>query len=833
MILQNINELDANWVLTETLPNAYQSPSDLNTQAKNTVSALVPGTVAQAYADAGKWSVNDNYDFDAKDWWYEGTFKFSAAELSPILNFISLATLCDVWLNDKHILSSQNMFVSHQINVSEYLQDENKLVLCFRSLKNHLAERRSRPQWKTKLIEQQQLRWVRTTLLGRIPGWTPPVAPVGPYQPVFFAKNNLPTDLQLIPTVKDDTGHVDFSCHIYHKQESTIEASLEVNSIKSSLTITKIKNGHRISGKININNVIQWWPHTHGQAHLYTPELSISINNETKCYRLPDIGFKTIQIEQNNGHFNFIVNGQSIFCRGACWTINDIVSLVGNKHELEQALTLMQDAGANMIRIGGTMIYEQDYFYQLCDRLGIMVWQDFMFANMDYPINDTQFADSVDTEIRQTITRLKQHVCISLYCGNSEVEQQATMLGLSAEESKNTLFTEKIPTLCADIHPDIPYITSTPTGDILPFHTNKNVTHYYGVGAYRRPVTELRQHDVKFTPECLGFSNVPITKTRNQVLNGQLPVTHHPKWKERVPRDTGTGWDFEDVRDHYTNSLFNVDTTQLRCFDTEQYLKLSEVATGEIMSQVFSEWRSAHSQCSGGLVWFLKDFWPGAGWGIIDSSGQPKACYYYLKRCWQSINIAITNETLNGIDIHVNNETTQEFKGKLEISLLNKSSVTIASHSSNIELQANKTKTFNSDALLENFYDTTYSYRFGPAKHSVLVAQLKTDNDQVVGESFYFPNAETPHTDTHSVFNANAKQMDETTYELELSCNHFMYAVNIEVDGYTPSDNFFHLLPNTSKQIILKKTNLNTKRFKGYVGAINLDEDVKINLSNQ
>lgn len=833
MIQKSKKFIHSDWLLTETVPNACESPSDLHALNVKPIKAIVPGTVAQAYQAADIWSINDSFDFDTKDWWYQTNFSYSPETTSPILNLQSLATLCDVWLNGKHILSSQNMFISHQLDVSEYLKQDNQLTLCFRSLKHHLAERRPRPRWKTKLVEQQQLRWIRTTLLGRIPGWTPPVAPVGPVQQIYLSEKLFPVDINIVPTIQNEEGIIDFTCKLYHQDESKLKATLTINKISKTLALAKNKNGNSLSCQLKIKNseLKRWWPHTHGKAQLFTPELTITIDNKEAKYSLPPIGFKEIQIDQSNNGFKFLVNGQPIFARGACWTINDIVSLTGNNADLKQTLTLMRDAGANMIRIGGTMIYEQDLFYELCDQLGIMVWQDFMFANMDYPIDDSNFARSVDTETRQIISRLSQHACISMYCGNSEIEQQTSMLGLSKKESNNILFTEKIPALCKEIHSDIPYIASTPTGDMLPFHTNKNVSHYYGVGAYLRPISELRQHNVKFTSESLGFANVPIARTRNQILNGQLPVMHHPKWKERVPRDTGTGWDFEDVRDHYTNSLFNIDTTKSRCFDTERYLKLSEVTTGEIMSQVFSEWRSSHSESSGGLIWFLKDFWQGAGWGIVDSTGLPKACYYYLKRCWQPINVGITNETLNGVDIHINNETSQKLKGKLEISLFNKKSVSIASHIINVTIPKFETQTINSDVLLQNFYDTTYSYRFGPTKHSIVAVQLKDDKNKLISEACFFPNTEEPYSNSSSELKAEAKKIDEDTYSLKLTCNCFLYATCIEVDGYTPSDNFFHLLPNTIKQVTLKKTNSHVKRFKGYVGAINLDDDIKIEIN--
>src|ERR1700722_2963667 len=123
--------------------------------------------------------------------------------------------------------------------------------------------------------------------------------------------------------------------------------------------------------------------------------------------------------------FSLQVNGEDVYCRGACWTVSDIFSPGAAPESLEHDLRLARDAGVNMLRIGGTMIYESDRFYQLCDQLGIMVWQDFMFANMDYPVEDPAFAANIDAEAKYQLSRLSRHPSVVVYCGGSEIEQQA------------------------------------------------------------------------------------------------------------------------------------------------------------------------------------------------------------------------------------------------------------------------------------------------------------------------------------------------------------------------------------------------------------------------
>ncbi len=820
------------WHLIETAPDAFLEPTHLANENLKWLPASVPGTVAQSMQSAGQWSLNEPFDFDHQDYWYKTEFSISADRQSQptFLHLEGLATLCEVWLNGQCLLKSDNMFLAHQVDLSNVIQPKNSLYLCFRSLTKALSQRKARPRWKTRLVDKQPLRWFRTSLLGRIPSWMPLVAPVGPWKAIALSQSLTPFNISITPALSGSAGVVRFSCDLNHAVGEPVSARLSVEGAEVTLDLEKSDAGSHVSGELCIDNVERWWPHTHGVPRLYEASIIVSHLQDEMEFPLAPLGFRKSVIDRANSRFAIAINGKEVFCRGACWTINDVVSLAGDPCSLEQTLTLMRDAGANMIRIGGTMIYEYDHFYRLCDELGMMVWQDFMFANMDYPVEDDAFNASITAEARQLLTRLRKHACVTLYCGNSEIEQQAAMLGLPAEVWSNEFFSTQLAELCRDYHPEAPYIASTPSGGDLPFHTDAGVTHYYGVGAYRLPVSDVRQHDVKFTSECLGFSNIPVAQTRNRIIGKQIPVVHHPKWKEGVPRDSGAGWDFEDIRDHYLAERFSVNPVRLRSDGNERYLALSEIITGEVMAQVFSEWRSKHSHCAGGLVWYLKDLWPGAGWGIIDSHGLPKAVYYYLKRCWQPINLGITNESLNGLHVHINNETGSEFSGCLEVRLLSGFSVVIASNKIEVTIDADVTKLIGVDALLEAFLDTTYTYRFGPSKHAVVYARLTDQCGSEISSAHFFPNNELPRLESTSDLKAIMVE-DDGAYLLELSCNKFLYAVNIDVPGFLPADNFFHLMPGIVKSVRVMRHGNHTKGAKGYVGAINLNEEIRIKAS--
>ncbi len=163
----------------------------------------------------------------------------------------------------------------------------------------------------------------------------------------------------------------------------------------------------------------------------------------------------------------------------------------------------------NMLRVPGTGAYETSTFHDLCDELGILVWQDFMFANFDYPIADEPFRASVTREAAAVLSGLGGRPSLAVLCGNSEVEQQVAMLGLDPALGRGELFGELLPRLVGESGVDAVYVPSAPCGGELPFRPDRGIANYYGVGGYRRPLEDARRAGVRFAAECLAFSNVP------------------------------------------------------------------------------------------------------------------------------------------------------------------------------------------------------------------------------------------------------------------------------------------------------------------------------------
>src|SRR5260370_32768869 len=198
-------------------------------------------------------------------------------------------------------------------------------------------------------------------------------------------------------------------------------------------------------------------------------------------------------------------------------------------------------------------------------------------------------------------------------------------------------------------------------------------------------------------------------------MTGGAPARGHaPVWKAGVPRDLGAGWDFDDVRDHYLALLFGVDPVTLRSDDPERYLALGRVVRGEVMAAASAEWRRPGSVCRGALVWFLRDLVPGAGWGLLDASGRPKAAYHVVRRALQPLGVFISDEGLNGIDLHAVNDGPAPWQGTLELALFRDGEVRVGGGATPVDVPARGGVTVAEARPREGRRDTEAAYPSRP-----------------------------------------------------------------------------------------------------------------------
>jgi beta-mannosidase len=373
------------------------------------------------------------------------------------------------------------------------------------------------------------------------------------------------------------------------------------------------------------------------------------------------------------------------------------------------------------------------------------------------------------------------------------------MLGMPREQWASSLATERLPAWVREARPDVPYVQSSTTGGALPFDANAGVTHYFGVGGYMRPLDDARRSEVRFAVECLAFAHVPEDETIDLVLGDGQSLPHNPAWKARAPRDMGTGWDHEDVRDHYVRTMFEVDPMHLRYSDPARYTALSRVVTGEVTAATFAEWRRARSTCGGALVFTYNDLWPGPGYGLVDSTGTPKAAYWYVKRACAPVAVLTTEEGVNGLAIHAINESDAPLEGHLEIALY-REEARVADGKRALTLAPRTNIALSAQSLLDRFVDVTYSYRFGPAGHDVVVVRLVDGAGAVVSRAFHFPLGLVRHRAADVGLEARAVR-DGDRWVATVKTRAFAQAVAVSSPGWRPDDSYFHLEPGGERTL--------------------------------
>ena len=799
--------------------------------------AEVPGCAAEVLRSAHGWSLDQPARrFDAEEWWYRLRFAAPAAAEAAqriVLGFDGLATIADAWLNGEPLLHSENMFVAHECDVTGRLLADNELMLRFAALDPHVAMRRPRPRWRVPMVEQQQLRWIRTTLLGRTPGWSPPAAVVGPWQDIWIEQRRSLElrALTLRATVpQPGIGCLEVACELAPLGQARIEAvvlELSRQGKNQQLTLQPSGAAH-FEGRLPVDDVALWWPHTHGEPALYECRLKVQAEGAWSEVHAGRIGFRTIELDTDEGRFSLRVNGIPVFCRGASWMPVDPVRLHGSPSVTAEAVRAVRHAGMNMLRISGTSVYESDAFLDACDEHGILLWQDFMFASMDYPEDDDAFAESVQQEVRQQLQRLHAHPCLAVLCGNSEVEQQAAMWGVERSRWSPRLFHQDIADLAQAACPCVPYWPSSAHGGAFPHQVDRGTTSYFGFGAYLRPVDDVRRSSLSFATECLAFANIPDDTTLARMPGGLSLRAHHAGWKARSPRDLGAGWDFDDVRDHYLAQAFKVEPLQLRYSNHDRYLALSRVLTGELMAQAYGEWRRAGSRCGGALVWFLRDLWAGAGWGLIDDAGRAKPCLQILKRALQPRCVWFTDEGCNGLYVHVSNERPEPWRCELALEVFRHDDACIAAARRPLELPPHASIELAANAEFETLLDLSHAFRFATSEIAATVATLRDEDGTLVSQSFHFtdrpllPRGDDPRLSAVAEPTAGG-------WLLRLRSQRLAQWVHVDAEGYLAQDDYLHLAPGCERRIELQRCgNPPARQPAGWVRALGSQHPTRI-----
>ena len=220
------------------------------------------------------------------------------------------------------------------------------------------------------------------------------------------------------------------------------------------------------------------------------------------------------------------------------------------------------------------------------------------------------------------------------------------------------------------------------------------------------------------------------------------------------------------------------------------------------MNAVFAEWRRAGSTTRGGLVWLLRDLWDGAGWGVIDATGEPKAAWYYLRRALAPVALFLTDERCSGLEVHVVNDGASSFDADLELTLVRDGAIRVAQATRRVSVPSRGAASYNAMSLFDGFHDLSYAYRFGAPSHDLVAAALRGPWGTVRAVHFVgpMPSATEPSIGLEAELHAAARD----AYTAAVRTQRFAQAVSVELDGYVADDNYFHLCPGEERRVMLQ-----------------------------
>jgi beta-mannosidase len=335
--------------------------------------------------------------------------------------------------------------------------------------------------------------------------------------------------------------------------------------------------------------------------------------------------------------FYFKVNGQPIFMKGANYVPQDVFLPRVKPEQYERLLKQVKNAGMNMLRVWGGGVYERDIFYDLCDEYGILVWQDFMFANTIYP-NDKKLLDNIALEVAEQVNRLNKHACLALWCGNNEIKVAMTHWGWPVQydykekeyfefySNYHFIFNRLLPSIIAKQRSRIPYVSTSPQSNWgTPENFNHGSMHYWGVWHGDDDFSGFNQNVGRFMVEW-GFQSYPDYELLTQYVSPKHLSLESEVMQNRQKSYVGNGKILEFLRYYAT---YGGDPSVLSFRD---FVYNSQWVQALGYEQAVEAHLAKQPHCMGTLLWQLNDCWPGPSWSIINYNGKPKQAYGKVKK---------------------------------------------------------------------------------------------------------------------------------------------------------------------------------------------------------
>ncbi|KAJ5244100.1 hypothetical protein N7489_004196 [Penicillium chrysogenum] len=598
-----------------------------------------------------------------KTWVYRHVFQRPEVPdgATVALVFDGLDTLATVRLNGATILESSNMFLGYRVDITEALGSSNSTSVleiefdC--ALLKGIEMRNKDPghKWCGMFGDMGRLA-VRKAQYHWGWDWGPVIMTAGIWREVrlevysarvedLWPQTHLAADhktVSITAAATIDVGNPEGCVARFHltlRGQEIASEDIPVSADKSA------------QATFEVSNPELWWPYGYGSQTLYEVSVSLSCNGNELHQVSKKIGIRSTEvIQQPDKHgksFFFRINGVDIFCGGSCWIPADSLLPSISAERYRKWIELMVAGGQVMTRVWGGGIYEDDAFYDTCDELGVLVWQDFMFACGNYPVWP-ELLNSVRQEAAYNIRRLRHRPSIVIYVGNNEDYQFQEMSGLTYNyEDKDPeswlkydfparyIYEKILPEVVAEYSPSIFYHPGSPWGDGK-VTTDPTVGDIHQWNVWHGTQEKYQVFDAmggRFNSE-FGMVGFPHMSTIEYFVQNE---------KDKHPQSQVM--DFHNKADGHERRLATYLVENLRmATDLETYVYLTQVVQAETMMFGYRGWRRQWGddrKCGGALLWQLNDCWPTISWAIVDYFLQPKPAYYTVKRVMQPVTIGV------------------------------------------------------------------------------------------------------------------------------------------------------------------------------------------------
>lgn len=739
-----------------------------------------------------------------KTWEYQLNFDVEESVIENDhldLIFEGIDTYSDVYLNDSLIFKTNNMFLEWSADVKKLLKSKNNILrIIFFPVENEMNSLAAKSNYQLP----DKRAYVRKAPFQFGWDWGPKFLTAGIWKPVKINAwhDYRIEDIQIIPNIENSSN-----CNV----KVNIEIESDVNQ-KVDLTISfkdstfllvnksiELKKGmSTCSADFIVNDPELWWCNGYGNPALYEIVCSLSENEVVKTTRSQKFGIREIELinekDSAGQSFYFKLNGIPVFCKGANYIPQDVFLPGITEDENLELLNDVKESNMNMIRVWGGGVYETDNFYDICDSLGIMIWQDFMFACTIYPGTDT-FLENVKIEFVQQIVRLRNHPSIVLWCGNNEIKNGWFDWGwqkqfkYSKEDSAEiwnnylNLFENILPDCINRLDPTRYYWPSSPEyGWGHPENLTHGDSHYWGVWWGMEPFDNYRNKTGRFMSEY-GFQAFPDLKTFLDFTKQEYLFIESDHLKSHQKHPTG-----------YETILEYMDRDYIKTKDFQKLIYLSQLLQAEGVKMAIVSHRAKKPYCMGTLYWQLNDCWPVVSWSGIDYKGRWKAFQYYVKKLYHEY-LIVPEYKDKQMSLNVVSDCQKERNLSLIVVEMNFNGDTISSKKADFNIKANQ------NATVLKFYPEILSdidYR------NVLIHSALLDGDSMLTEDYYYfvrPNQLVlPDPEIKIEIEETSQGYIIIFTSKALAKNIYISNSLIKEDSY--SDNYFDLLPGEKKIIV-------------------------------